>query len=279
MMEIVFSVLHFLIRIETDCGELKRGLEDIKVRAKPDRLVSRHLDLKIHREDGRYIVWEGQEPVITCPDPKLTTVYLSLWINHRICGELTGLMIHGGCGTFQGKRFLLCGEKGTGKTTMLCRMLFEGVQIHCDETVFLDEDGAEPFPGKFHLKEGSIPLVLQLEPIRLRLSSYPVLSYGGGNFYFFDPSDAGFEWEVSKAKVDAFFYMEPERSESSQIVPCSKYLMVAKILGQTLNLEKDPRSQIHWLCKAVDAGVCHALQINDLEGGAEIIKGALKNLS
>ena len=212
---------------------------------------------------------------MTCTDFKLTTVYLHQWINHRICEDLTGLMIHGGCGTFKGKRFILCGDKGAGKTSLLCRLLFEGVQVHSDEMVFLDNDGAEPFPGKFHLKEGTIPLVPPLRASCLRLRPYPALSKGGGSFFFFDPSDIGLEWGTSRAKVDVFFYLEPGRLGGSRIVSCPKFMMVGKILGQTLNLEGDPRPQIRRLCRAVDAGICYDLRVDDLSAGARMIRDAL----
>jgi len=278
MIEHTFSVLHVGIRITADCQEMEHGLEEIAVRTQPEQPVRSHLDLQVLKTGGAFIIQEDHEAVMTCPDPEWTTVFLHQWINRRVCEGIEGLQIHGGCGTFRGKRFILCGEKGAGKTTLLCHLMFDGVEVHSDETVLLDREGAQPFPGKFHLKEGTVPLVSGLKPLCRRRRSYPALAPAGESFYFFDPAQAGFEWGISKKKVDAFFYLEPERAGESQIAPCPKFLMVRKLLGQTLNLAEDPRSQIRTLCEAVDAGVCHDLRVNALGGGARMIKEALRRL-
>ncbi len=278
MIECAFPILHVQVRITTDCEGLKDCLEDIRVRMKPARPLTRILHLEVHQEDGRFVVRQEGETVLTCPDPELTTVYLHQWINRCVCDDLAGLMIHGGCGTFQNKRFILCGPKGAGKTTLLCRLAFDGVQVHSDETVFLADGEAVPFPGKFHLKEGSIPLVPELGPVGLRLKPYPVLS-GEGQFFFFDPSDAGCEWTAPRAKVDAFFYLGPQHSGETRIGPCPKFIMVGKILGQTLNLARDPRHQIRQLCRTVDGGLCRDLTVNDPAQGARMIRDALCGLS
>jgi hypothetical protein len=182
-------------------------------------------------------------------------------------------MIHGGCGTYNGKRFILCGEKGTGKTTLLCRLLFEGVISHSDDIVFLSDRGAEPFPGKFHVKEGTLTLVPQLRPACSRLTSYP--GFSGERFYFFDPSDAGFSRPVDQGDVDVFFYLEPGRSEKTEINRCPKYVMVQKVMDLTLNLEKDPRHQIRTLCKAVNDGDCYTLHVKTIEQAVDMVKNVL----
>jgi hypothetical protein len=278
MIECAFSVLQVRVRITTDCVELRDHLEAIRVKMEPDRPSLRLLHLQVQKEGGQFVVREGTEIRMTCPDPEWTTVFLHQWINRCICDDMEGLMIHGGSGTFRGKRFILCGPKGAGKTTLLCRLIFDGVQVHSDETVFLTDGEAVPFPGKFHLKEGSIPLVPELGPVGLRLKPYSVLS-GDGRFFFFDPSDAGFEWTAPRAKVDAFFYLEPQHSGEAGVGRCPKFIMVGKILGQTLNLAGDPRHQIRQLCRTVDGGLCLDLTINDPTQGARMIRDVLCSLS
>jgi len=70
--------------------------------------------------------------------------------------------IHAACGSIQGRRFLVAGDKGAGKTTLITRFFFEGVAVHGDERVLLREQKVIPLPRKFHLKEGTVPLIPQL---------------------------------------------------------------------------------------------------------------------
>ena len=209
-----------------------------------------------------------------CIDPEQTLVYLYHWISNRVCADIYGaLMIHGGCGTCNGKRFILCGGKGVGKTTLLCQLLFHGVSSQSDDIVFLDDQEAEPYPGKFRIKEGTLALLPHLKPVCRRLKPYP--DFSGEKVYFFDPSDAGFKEPITKGKVDVFIYLTSDRGEKTEINPCPKFMMVQNILTMTLNLEQDARFQIRSLCRAVDAGRCYTLQIKSIEQAVGMVKKVL----
>lgn len=57
------------------------------------------------------------------------------------------IRIHSGCGEYNGNRFLVVGDKGTGKTTLMTRLLFEGFHIDGDELVMVQNEKVTPLFG------------------------------------------------------------------------------------------------------------------------------------
>ncbi len=275
MLERIFPILQTEVRVTTDCDELASGLDEVLSCAQPGQPISESVSYHVERtSEGRFIIRQDREPIMECVDSAWTLVYLHHWVMKRVCAGVRGaLMIHGGCGTFQGKRFVLCGERGAGKTTLLCRLLFDGALVHSDDLCFLSEKAAKPFPGKFHLKEGTLSLVPQLQPACRALTAYP--GPDGDSMYFFDPTAAGFEWTAPAGKVDAFFYLAPDRVGKSEIRRQQKFMMVRDMMFHTLNFASDPRGQINLLCRAVDGGVCYTLHMSGIDNAVNLIKDAL----
>jgi len=271
MTEQVFSLLRFEVRIETNCRTVGLYLKDILPAARDEGPASASLRFQVLKEKDRYVVLSENEPVVACRDPEWTAVYLHQLINQRVCSSMPPhLMIHCGSGTMNGRKFLLCGEKGAGKTTLLCRLLHEGVAVHADEIVLLCGDRAIPFPRKFHVKENSLALLPQLKQAFHKMRLYPAFS--GGRFYFFAPSDAGFDWDLPDGPADTIFYLEADRSRPSRIVACSKSAMVRKIMCQTFNFERNAGAQMRLLCRTVDAAQCYDVYMNNLEDAVEKLK-------
>jgi hypothetical protein len=276
-MAIAFSALGLKIHISTDCKRLERRLEDITITADQDPPVTETLAIEVKKKEGVYKVLEEGKRLVSSRDAEWITLYLHELINFRVGWHVRDLIkIHAASGSFRERRFLLAGDRGAGKTTLATRMLFEGATVYGDETVLLEEGEIMPFPRKFHLKEGTLPLIPQLIPMGRKLRSYP--AYYGGRFFFFDPTDAGFEWPVSKGKLDAVFYLEPHHGKTSEIETCPRWLMSQKILLQASDFAANPEYQISQLCRLVDASESFTIHIGDLNTAVRLIGNALSQL-
>ncbi|MCF8084909.1 MAG: hypothetical protein K9M96_17655, partial [Deltaproteobacteria bacterium] len=117
---------------------------------------------------------EEGEALISSEDAEWVTLYVNEMVNFHLNHAMSGFVkIHAACGSFGGKRFLLAGEKGAGKTTLISRLLFEDAAVHGDEKVLVRDREVIPLPRKFHLKEGTIRLIPQLQAVWDKLTSYP----------------------------------------------------------------------------------------------------------
>jgi hypothetical protein len=269
-----FAILGVHVQISTNCIELDHRLQDVKVKADEDAPVSTTLAIEVPKREGEYVVLEGGEALVSSPDAEWVTLYLHELINFRVAWHWRDLIkIHAASGSFRGKRFLLAGDKGAGKTTLITRLLFEGAAVYGDETVLLREGDVMPFPRKFHLKEGTLPLVPQLDAICRKLTSYP--AYYGGRFFFFDPIDAGFGWQVSKGTLDAVFYLEPRHQGRTEIEHCPKWLMGQKLLLQSSDFASNPEGQIGHLCRMVGKSKNFVIHFGQLDESIRLIKDVL----
>ncbi|MFO7600344.1 MAG: hypothetical protein R6X27_11115 [Candidatus Desulfacyla sp.] len=268
------TVIGIDIEVVTNCKTLDRRLHHVLVDSDENVPVSGTVAIEIQKREGNYLVIEGGEAIISSPDAEWITLYLHELINFRVAWHLKEFIkIHAASGAFRGKRFLLVGDKGAGKTTLITRLLFEGAAVYGDETVLLQEGDVMPFPRKFHLKEGTLPLLPQLAPICDKLTSYP--AYYGGRFFFVDPTNAGFDWQITKGKVDSLFYLEPAHGEQSEIQRCPDWLMVQKLLLQSSGFAISPESQIGELCHLVDRSDNFIIHLGELDSAVMLIKDVL----
>lgn len=249
-------------------------MQDIKVNAEDNFPVSGTLTIEVPKKDGKYLIVEEGEELVSSTDAEWVILYLHELINFRVSWHMRDFIkIHAASGSLGGKRLLLAGDKGAGKTTLITRLLFEDAAVYGDETVLLRGPNAISFPRKFHLKEGTLPLVPQIAPIYENLTSYP--AYYGGRFCFFDPTDAGFDWQITEGKVDVIFYLEPHHKERTEIEEYPKWLMVQKLMMQTSDFAPNPETQIGQLCNFVDMSDNFIFHVGDLEGAVMLLKDFL----
>ena len=249
-------------------------MQHILVNSDEDVPVSGTVAIEVPKRGGEYVVLEGGEAIVSSPDAEWVTLYLHELINFRVAWHLKDFIkIHAASGSFRDKRFLLAGDKGAGKTTLITRLLFEGATVYGDETVLLQEGHVTAFPRKFHLKEGTVPLVPQLAPIYENLTSYP--AYYGGRFCFFDPTDAGFAWHITKGEVATLFYLEPCHKKKTEIEKCPDWLMVQKLMLQASDFATDPEIQIGQLCRVVGSSDNFIIHLGELDSAVTLIKDVL----
>ena len=120
------------------------------------------------------------------------------------------------------------------------------------------------------MKEGTIPLVPQLVPICQKLTSYP--AYYGGRFFFFDPTDAGLDWQIKTGKVDTLFYLEPCHEKETKIETCPDWLMVQKLMLQSSDFGGNPEGQIGELCHLVDRSNNFIIHLGELDSAVMLLK-------
>ena len=164
-----FQLLALDVRIATDCPILDRKLEYLVQDARQDYPVTDEIRLEVLRHaDGYRISEPGAEPRIEA-DSAMALGHLHMRSYERAYKLLpsTGLFLHAACGSYEGRRFLLLGESGAGKTTLITRLLTAGVLGEGDELVLLEGDRLSALPRRFHIKSfglGHFPWLAERDP-------------------------------------------------------------------------------------------------------------------
>jgi len=222
------------------------------------------------RDDVYEIRRDGK--LLFSSDDMSDAVFNLQWLIHKEeLKDVTGsIRIHAGCGELQGRRFLVVGDKGVGKTTLMVRLLFAGFRVISDELVLVRDGKALPFPRRFHIKQESMRLLPELEGL------FDTLPYNhtcyGHKMFSFTPQDAGFDWKIDEGDVHSIFYLEPNHGGQSRIEACPKYMMVNRVMPMSFLSETEDHIKINELCGMIDRANCYILHIGDLEGAVSAMQ-------
>jgi hypothetical protein len=144
---------------------------------------------------------------------------------------LTAPVVHAACLRRDGRRLLLVGAKGTGKTTLTLRLMLAGYEIEGDENVFLHGGGAVARPRALHVKQSALRLVPEFADA---ISRCPFLEdYHGQRIYNVDPRCVGSRWRISSGRVDLVILLRPNHGGYSSIRPVSSLALVQEIMPET----------------------------------------------
>lgn len=273
-MNLRFSILGNEVVIETDVPEFAERLDDIAVRADDSLRIVRTIHLRAFHSDGRFRVEQDGRVQVWERDPDLAIRSLHLWLNHVVMEpQKDVLKLHAGAASWNGRFFLATGDRGAGKTTLLLKMMLDGAEMHCDETVILADRGVRTFPRKFYVKEGTLKCLPRVAELCKNKRAYP--GFYGGRFYFLDPTDAGMRWRSREDQPWAVFHLTPSFDEPPQVRPCAKVEMAKHLLLQAINLSGDFGAHVAEVCRLLETCRCYSLRVGELGATAELVKAVL----
>ena len=268
-MDVPYQVLGCRVVIATDVPELAERVRDLAVSPEEDLEPAGEIEIELlQREDGFFEIRRGGRLCDRSRDIDAVIAQLEAVVTRAAVermGEWTRL--HAGCVVVGGARILVSGDKGAGKTTTLLKLLLRGRDVLCDENILLRGGEALPVPRKFHLRDGTISLMRELAPIAATLRKYHVHQLAP--FHFFDPSDLGRPWKLSRAPVDAVLFIEAARGERSTITPLAKTELVLRLLLQAPDLDDRASRQIREIATFVAGARPLLLHLGDLDEAVE----------
>jgi len=273
-----FQLLALDVRIATDCPILHQKLEYLVQDARQDYPVTDEIRLEVLRHaDGYRISESGAEPRAEA-DSAMALGHLHMRSYERAYKLLpsTGLFLHAACGSYEGRRFLLLGESGAGKTTLITRLLTAGVLGEGDELVLLEGDRLSALPRRFHIKSfglGHFPWLTE------EIHRLPSHDNGNGTFvYAFAPSDWGFPWHIRHAGIDAVFFLDPNHGGQSRILDMPRHRMMQLAVPQLRLIDRANRGWIAALCRQFDRAYCGRLVLGSLDSAADLLLSKLREL-
>ena len=269
-----FSILDHRVIVETDQPDLFERLDDIVVVTHDTIQLRREINLRLLRADGFIrIEYRGQIRAQET-DPAAAIRMLHLLINQFVLEpQSETLKLHAAAGTWQGRFFFVTGNRGAGKTTLLVKMMLDGAEMHCDETVLMLDGQIQTYPRKFYIKDSSLQCLPRVKEVCATKRSYP--GFFGGRLFFADPTDFGLPWHNRTGQPQAIFHLTPAFDQPPWLEPCPKVDMAKYLLLQTQNMAGDLGQHIARLCRLLENCRCYSLRVGALDATADLLKKTL----
>jgi hypothetical protein len=211
----VFDVLRFL-----DCTPDIDGVtrEDIVIDVEPFRGRLRIL------ADGSVLkeVLNGREA--------LEFLHVHLFAS-SISDRPAASVLHAACLRRDGRRILLSGSKGAGKSTLALRLIQAGYAIEGDEHVFVERTEAIARPRGCRVREASLRYVPEMADA-IAQAPY-VVDYNSERIFNVDPRTLGAPWQIEQGKVDAVFALKPNHGGYSSVRPMQPSALVQFLISET----------------------------------------------
>jgi hypothetical protein len=191
----------------------------------------RELEIRIEAFRGYYHLLEPGGAVCDQLTPADITDYLhrrlfSLAIEERS----EDLVLHAACLRRGGRRVLMVGTEGAGKTTTTLRLMLSGYEIEGDENVFINAESVTARPRGMRVKQGTLA---QLPQVAARIAQAPhLVDHDGRKIYNLDPRILGANWQIRSGTVDVILLLRANHGGASSIRPLSPIAAAREIMEE-----------------------------------------------
>ena len=194
--------------------------------------IRKTLSYRVHGR-GPFEILEEQDRLDTAEtrDGVLNIIYTR--VHRRVIERFVHsgwVTLHGALATVNGRRTLLLGSKGAGKTTLALRLLYQGHQVEGDEMVFVRRGSAVALPRPFHIKprtEQQVPEIASL------LNGLPRVLNGPNVVTAFDPAKANFAWTIRLGPIDRLVWLVPNHGGVTALTKKLSFEAVHRIVENT----------------------------------------------
>jgi hypothetical protein len=126
-------------------------------------------------------------------------------------------ILHGAALLVGGKRLVVVGDKGQGKSTLSAHLLLRGHAVEGDEHVAVGETTVVARPRSLRIKESSFALLPEL-PAEVRQTP-SVETWDGVRVHAVDPAVFGRPWRIAEGPAEALIFLEPNHGGRSVAKP------------------------------------------------------------
>jgi hypothetical protein len=218
--------------------------------------------------DGTHRVYEEGDFLDSAPTAEsvLDLVYRRV---HQRAFELASLRgwvrLHGAVVDCAGGRVLLIAPSGTGKTTLSCRLLLDGVGVAADESVMIRHGASVPVARRFHLKPNIEEVIPDLRPYTDHLPSLK-----DGSVRAFDPSEAQFPWDIEEVQVTHVVLLE-RSSGPPTLLPVSAVTVMPEIVAESFPHQEPKGDLLSQIARLLTEARCWRLHMGSVTGAAQLL--------
>ena len=174
-------------------------------------------------------------------------------------------LIHAASLRRDGRRILLVGPKGGGKTMLTLHLIRAGYEIEGDENVFVTPEGVVARPRALRVKESAASFLPHLAEALSAAGYYQ--NVPGLRIYNLDPRQAGAPlWRIEQGPVDAVVLIRPNHGGFSSLRPVSSLNLVREVMAECGLPETGRAAAVGAIAKVIGNAKGFDLSLGDLDG-------------
>jgi hypothetical protein len=178
-------------------------------------------------------------------------------------------VLHAAVLSVTGRRTLVLGPKGAGKTTLMLRLLHDGHPVEGDEAVFTRDGEAICLPRNFHVKSGTAPLIPELSA---GWAGWPRVSTSDGTIITaFNPASAGFSWQLERGPISVAFVLRANHAGAPSCRPLSSLEMIEAALANCRPTGVSAAEVVRACCSLLGAVRAYELTVGDVAQTAGLL--------
>jgi hypothetical protein len=209
------------------------------------------IHLTVRREGDGFLVLDGDDELARPATVEAVGDEVHARV-HRRAFEFASLQgwvrVHGVLATVGGRRVLVTGPSGAGKTTLALGLLARGDAVDGDESVLVRDGQARAVPRRFHVKAGSTRVVPGAGPW---LDAAPPVGRAE-DLRALDPRVAGIDWTLRAGPVQDVVLLE--RTDGPSTIEAAATPLLLDRLRREVFRTVESRGQVVRQLAAVLAG-------------------------
>lgn len=225
----------------------------------------------VRLEERAYRIMEGSSELAVAYDPvtAMGRLYSACYARANAALPSGTVLLHAASGHHGGRRFLLIGESGAGKTTLILHLARLGASVEGDEIAVMTPEGVAALPRRFHVKSDSLAELPWMHAI---VEASPFHDNGDGSFVFaVSPRLLGIDWRIGLGPVDAVFFLEPNHGGQPRVEEMARTRMVELAISQARLPDAQDRRWLGPLCAMLNRAGAYKLIVGDLDKTAKIL--------
>jgi hypothetical protein len=171
------------------------------------------IDIEARLRDGFVVTQLPTSQLVEGTPGHLLSAMHHLVMTDLTDGEPTTPFIHGATVRVEGKRLLLIGHKGAGKSTLSLHLALSGHAVEGDEHLLVRSDSVIARPRTLRVKDGSLALIPNLPPAVW--TSPTLANWDGPLIRSIAPDIGGVPWVIRAGRLDAIICLVGNHSGSS----------------------------------------------------------------
>jgi hypothetical protein len=237
----------------------------------------RDLIVRIEEFRGRLRVVKGGVVVRDVLDAEAALNFVHMMLFEYSIGDRAHVaVLHAACLRRNGRRLLLAGTKGAGKSTLVLRLIAAGYEMEGDEHVFVDSGGVIARPRACRVKQGSLEY-LPGKMAEVTAASPYCTNWDGERVFNVDPRGYGSSWRIEQGQVDRIFVLRPNHGGYSSLRPIQPSALVEFMMSETGWRENGLGGNVAALAKLAGSAKGFDLSLGDHASAIRCVDMALSD--